>query len=161
MGYGYTLVCRKCKYSRPASLGIGFLYPRLCAAILDDMKAGKFGKRFMEDANANEHASVHQERAIYVCDHCGAWKFGLTIDLCVPVGEPPLRDSRFAVAVDYPDRPTYVMTHEIGSKYTIVRSKKYMCHKCRKQLRPMKRNEKLKCPDCGTKLKITECFNWD
>ena len=161
MGSGFTLVCPKCRYTRSLSLGIGFLYPRLCTAILDDMKVGKFGKRFMDEANANQHAAIHQECAVYVCDHCGSWKPGLTIDLCVPNGEPPIREGRFSVAFDFPDNPPYVMTHEIGTKYSIVRSKKYMCSKCRKQLRPMKRNEKLRCPDCGTRLRISNCFNWD
>ena len=109
MGSGYELKCKKCGYESTARLGIGFSYPRVCSRILEAMKNGDFGKRFMEDAKNTPHAAVHQEWEIFVCDHCGKWRADETIDLCAPIGERPEREGRFSVAVDYPKDIEYVM----------------------------------------------------
>ena len=161
MGYGYELKCKKCGYKQPVRLGIGFRYPRVCSWILDAMKNGDFGKRFMEDAKSTPHAAIHQESDIFVCDNCGEWRVDDTIDLCVPIGEYKEREGRFSVAVDYPKDVSYVMTFDIGRGYKIIRSNPHRCGKCRHTLRPVKKGDKLKCPECGELLKKGSEFNWD
>ena len=161
MGYGYELKCKKCGYEHTVLLGIGFSYPRVCAKILDAMKNGEFGKRFMEESQNTPHAAVHREREIFVCEHCGEWKSDETIDLCAPNGEYQKRKGRLSVAVDYPEDVKYVMPFDIGREYTVIRSKQHRCSKCRHVMRPIKKNEKLKCPECGETLKKGDSINWD
>ena len=161
MGYGYELKCKKCGREKPIFLGIGFRYPRVCATILEEMKDGKFGKRFMEDAKNTPFAAVHQERAIFICDNCGKWRSDEVIDLCAPIGEPEQHNGRFCVAIEYPDGIPYVMTSDIGRKYRIIRSKQHRCSKCRHKLRLIRKNEKLRCPECSELLKRVDEFNWD
>lgn len=161
MGSGYELKCKKCGYERPVRLGIGFSYPKVCARILDAMKSGKYGKHFMEDAQNTPHAAVHQEYEVFVCDQCGEWRVDETIDLCAPIGEFKKREGKFSVAVDCPKDVQYVMTFDIGREYKIIRSKQHRCSKCHHVLRPKKRNEMLKCPECGDPLKQGYELNWD
>lgn len=161
MGDGYELKCKRCGYKRPVYFGIGFSYPRVCERILEAMKNGDLGKRFMEYAQSTPHAAVHQEREIFVCDHCGEWRADETIDLCTPIGEGKKREGRFSVAVDSSKDIPYVMTFDIGREYKIIHSKQHRCGKCHHAMRPIKKNEKLKCPECGEALKKGNEINWD
>ena len=161
MGYGYELICKKCGYTKVILLGIGFSYPMVCADTLEAMKKGEYGEGFMEDANKTEHAAVHQERVLLVCDKCGNWRLDETIDLCAPIGEYKAREERFCVAVDYPNDVPYVMSHDIGRSYKIIRSKKHLCGKCRHDLHPMKKKDRLACPECGERLTIGAGIDWD
>lgn len=161
MGDGYELKCKRCGFTRDIYDGIGFGCPMVCAEILEEMKKGAFGKHFMEDANNIPHAAVHQERIIFVCDYCGEWREDTVIDLCAPIGEYKEREGRFSVAIDYPSSIQYVMSFDIGREYKIIRSKQHRCGKCRHEMRPIKNNEKLKCPKCGIQLEKGDSFCWD
>lgn len=161
MGDGYELKCKRCSYTHDVYDGIGFSYPMVCAEILEEMKKGAYGKRFMEDALNTAGAAIHHDRSIFVCDHCGNWRDDAVIDLCAPIGEPQERTGRFSVAVDYPSDVPYVMEFEIGDQYSVVRSRQHLCGKCRQQMRPIKKNEKLKCPECGGQLVKGDAFCWD
>ena len=71
------------------------------------------------------------------------------------------RKGRFSVAVDYPEDVKYVMPFDIGREYKVIRSKQHRCSKCRHVMRPIKKNKKLKCPECGETLKKGDSINWD
>jgi len=161
MGDGYELKCNKCGFVHYVYNGIGFRYPMVCADILKKMKDGIYGKRFMEDTKNMPYAAVHQDCNIFICDHCGQWRNDMIIDLCVPIGEYKKREDRFCVAFDYPDDIQYVMKFDIGSEYRVIRSKQHRCGKCHHTMRPIKKNEKLKCPECGTPMVKGNTFFWD
>lgn len=161
MGKGYELKCNRCGFSREICDGIGFCYPMECETLLEKMKKGSFGKGFMEAAKRMPCAAVHQNRTIFLCDHCGAWRADASIDLCAPVGEREVRKGKFCTAFDYPDDIRYVMSYDIGCNYQIVRSKQHRCGKCHYKMRLIKEKEKLKCPQCGTHLIKCNEFDWD
>lgn len=161
MGSGYEVICKKCGYTQDLRFGIGFRYPRVCEEILEEMKSGAFGKRFMNDANTIPNVAVHASKTLFVCDTCGAWKLDYAIDLCTPVKDKKNRTGRFSVAIDYPKEIPYVMPYELKYEYSIIRSKQHRCGKCKTALRPMKKNEKLICPECGNTLKKGDEIFWD
>ena len=161
MGSGYELKCEKCEFKHIVCEGIGFLYPSLCAEILDKMKKGAYGKGFMEDALRIDGVAVHHECMIFVCDHCGKWRADEVIDLCAPIGDPVKPTRKFCSAMPDPQEKLYVMGYEIKKEYSIVRSKRHMCGNCRHKLRQIKKNEKLNCPHCGSQLIKCNEFFWD
>ena len=52
MGEGYNLKCTCCDNEISISLGVGFLFPKVYADIMDGIRKGKYGKtaqRFLEE----------------------------------------------------------------------------------------------------------------
>lgn len=161
MGRGYELKCEKCGYSCKVRFGIGFAYQSACAIILEEMKKGTYGKRFREAAVNTVGAAIHHDCSIFICDHCGNWRNDVRIDLCAPIGAPKKRIHRFSVAANDPTDVPYVMEFEIGNDYSVVRSKRHLCGKCRHQMRQIKKDEKLQCPECKCELVKDNVLCWD
>jgi len=85
MGWGAEIKCKKCDFNTTVYFGIGMRYPSVCRRILESMQNGEMGKRFQEDATSVPHPAIHQARALFVCEKCGALREDQIIDLCTPI----------------------------------------------------------------------------
>jgi len=161
LGFGYELLCTNCGFNQGIHLGIGFRYPQQCADILRKIKDGKYGKCFAEAAESTPNAAVHFSNELFICDSCGSWLSDTAVDLCAPISEAPNRTGRFCAANSSAQTHPYVLKHEIGHLYRVVKSKPHTCSKCKYSLRPATSADKLICPECGGIL-IKGCeINWD
>ena len=148
MGHGYNVKCKKCGFHQNIFLGVGFSAPMIGQEILEQIKQGKYGKRFMEDAAAIKNPVVWHEQELYFCEHCGNWKVDTAVNLCAPVDEDAEPDF-------------FVSGADIGDTYNVARSKTHRCGKCSHIMRPVTNGDKIACPDCGEELERGGMIMWD
>lgn len=163
MGRGFRLQCSHCKYQLTVYEGIGFRYPLVCKEILRETKRGRYGSDLRDAARAHPDAAIHHMRCLLRCNGCGRLELGQVVDVCIPIGEAPLCAEPFCAADSELTDAPYVMYHEIGEKYTVIKGLEHRCGGCKKSMHPVlsREYEHLICPECKAGLRITNAIMWD
>ena len=149
MGQGSILQCRKCGLYLEACLGVGAYDVIIRQEIRRDMRNGVYGEVIKEASRRLK--AIHQERALFACDHCGDLVVDNVIDLCEPT-----------INCEHPRH--FVMDYQLGDTYRVVHSVEPKCAKCNNPLRIIKQRplSNLKCPRCKVKLFVLEdVIDWD
>lgn len=149
MGWGGTLICKHCNYRFPFSVGWGFMLPYLCEEILKDIKHGKYGDEFKNDALSHPSAVVRQSYEIYVCKKCGKLHSGEKIELWNPIIEQE-NDKHF-----------YISKDKLEATHQLIHHLVYHCDYCGEEMVELTDYEEIKCPHCKSTLIVEEDILWD
>lgn len=150
-------------------VGVGFLFPKLYADIMDGIRKGKFGKttqRFLEE---HPDGAIDCERTVCICKNCGTLKQAVNLDMYIPKPgyEQPKHDI-WSGAFPF-EGASYVDKSDLKEEYELYQHYPHRCPKCRKTMRTLCANEflwkienkELKCPICGSTLELQSVMMWD
>ena len=81
MGYPVEWLCPHCGYQLKGAFEIDSCFPEDCEKYLDDMRLGKFGKKFEKAVLQAENPSVIHSPELYRCADCGELRGALQLEL--------------------------------------------------------------------------------
>ncbi len=150
MGNYYEFTCEKCGHIYSVSLGIGYFHDVLCKKIMDDIESGKCGRE-IRDVYENEkpYVAVKAEKAVFMCDDCGAWIMLPDASLYAPNSMEKIKERHFGIkTVEELGKIPYTNDGD----FHVIKEYKPRCKKCHMAMRKLEDSEMhaLPCPSCGT-----------
>ena len=150
MGIGYSLVCKKCGYSRNLFAGCGMMYNRVLREETEEAKQGKHGQRLRELFEQYPAGCIDAMNNIYYCPDCRAVECESSLDFYKPKdASRNTEDDIFGPDMD---------------EYELVETHGHMCQKCGKPMKEVFRltdDEPVTCPACGETLESGHMLMWD
>lgn len=150
MGLGYSLVCKKCGYSRNLFAGCGMMYNHVLREKTEEAKRGDHGARLRELFEKYPNGSIDAMNNIYYCPDCRAVECESSLDFYKP--KDPDRDTEEDIFGPNMD------------EYELVEPHTHLCPKCGKPMKEVMRltkDEPVDCPECGERLESGHMLMWD
>lgn len=150
MGMGYTLVCRKCGYSRNLFAGCGMMYNEVLREKTEEAKRGVYGEQLKALFEKYPNGCIDAMNNIYYCSDCRAVECESSLDFYRP------KDPEWSNEEDFfgPDM----------SEYELVEKHSHGCRKCGKTMKEIFRlteDEPVDCPECGGSMETGHRLIWD
>ena len=150
MGIGYSLVCKKCGYSRNLFAGCGMMYHEVLREKTEEAKQGKHGQRLRDLFEQYPAGCIDAMNNIYYCKDCRAVECESSLDFYKPKdASRNTEDDIFGPDMD---------------EYELVETHGHMCQKCGKPMKEVFRltdDEPVTCPACGETLESGHMLMWD
>ena len=159
MGVILNCKCNKCGYTFKAFVGSGMMYDETYAETVAKMKKGQFGLQGKEFFEAFPQGAISCERIVVQCDDCGELMTVPDLSLYVPEGK-----------IDYTKTEREIpWPSELDEHYKLYEGYSHRCSRCNghtsvvpgftEQNKHIDRH--VKCPKCGTIMKIAFAGVWD
>ena len=138
MGMGYTLVCKKCGYSRHLFLGCGMMYNEVLREKTEEARQGQHGERLRTLFERYPNGCIDAMNNLYYCPDCRTVACESSLDFFKP--KDPARDAEddfFGPDMD---------------EFELVEKHQHLCPGCGKPMREVMRlteNEPVNCPECA------------
>ena len=150
MGIGYSLVCKKCGYSRNLFAGCGMMYHEVLREKTEEAKQGKHDQRLRDLFEQYPAGCIDAMNNIYYCPDCRAVECESSLDFYKPKdASRNTEDDIFGPDMD---------------EYELVETHGHMCQKCGKPMKEVFRltdDEPVTCPACGETLESGHMLMWD
>ena len=149
MGMGYTLVCKKCGYSRHLFLGCGMMYMKVLEEKTEQAKSGALGERLKELFEQYPNGCIDAMNELYYCPDCRRVECESSLDFYRPKNPDQEEADYFAPDMD---------------QYELVETREHTCPKCGRAMKKIMRlteNEPVECPECGGVLEGGHPLLWD
>ena len=150
MGIGYSLVCKKCGFSRNLFAGCGMMYHEVLRQKTEEAKQGKYGKQLADLFEKIPNGCIDAMNDIYYCPECRAVECESSLDFYKP--KNPFRESE-----DEPFGPDM-------DEFELVEKHTHLCPKCGKPMKEVMRlteDEPVDCPECGAPMENGHLLMWD
>jgi len=166
MGKGYCFKCN-CGYEQKIYLGVGFCYPEVYAATIEDAKSGALGDEYKRLLKKNPDIAIDSSLVLMHCRKCNSLGSSKRLSLHLP--KPGYNKSngpktRWSSTKAYYDID-YVSTGSLRENYCLLREYDHCCQKCGNKLELIEEHiilhSKLKCPVCKEVLKVSQNIMWD
>ena len=150
MGMGYTLVCKKCGYSRHLFLGCGMMYNEVLREKTEEARQGQHGERLRTLFERYPNGCIDAMNNLYYCPDCRTVACESSLDFFKP--KDPTRDAEddfFGPDMD---------------EFELVEKHQHLCPGCGKPRREVMRlteNEPVNCPECGGAMESGHPLLWD
>ena len=150
MGIGYSLVCRKCGYTRNLFAGCGMMYNEVLREKSEKARRGEYGARLKELFEKYPDGCIDAMNNIYYCKDCRAVECESSLDFYKPKGnERNAEDDIFG-----PDM----------NEYELVEKHEHICANCGMPMEEIMRltdETPVCCPECGELLENGHMLMWD
>lgn len=178
MGLTLGCNCKKCGYSFGADVGVGMLYPKVYSEIVTKMKKGQFGKQGKEFFEAFPNGAISCENIVVQCNSCGQLMVVPKLTLYIPQEgyNPTKQDKDIPWSTGFSGKGyEYVGFHELDNHYQLFEQYDHRCVNCNGHTSVVpgfterifmeklgeKTDNQVRCPECGSMMKIDFCMFWD
>ena len=149
MGIGYSLVCKKCGYSRNLFLGCGMLYHEVLREKTEAAKKGQLGPRLAALFAQYPGGCIDAMNNLYYCPDCRAVACEAALDFYRPKDSVTPEEDVFGPDMD---------------QYELVETCPHFCPECGREMKEVVRltqEEPVDCPACGERLETGHRLLWD
>jgi hypothetical protein len=149
MGIGYSLICKKCGYSRNLFAGCGMMYHEVLREKTEEARKGQLGPRLAELFTLYPNGCLDVMNNVYYCPGCRAVECEASLDFYRPKDSGAPEEDVFGPDMD---------------QYELVETCPHFCPKCGKQMKEVIRlteEEPVDCPECGERLETGHMLMWD
>lgn len=140
MGVGSEFVCKNCGKEFVALGRCGVNYSQYYQQVVEEIKAGKYGKQWQETLNSRPTVVANVEEYIYICSSCNHWEVSPCLSLYAP------RTGRLDESGDMENTVPYALT----PNYHIIRRYYHKCPQCGRRMKRVSEFSEIPCPRCGT-----------
>ena len=146
-----------------ATLGIGFLFPRVYQETVEAIEAGKYGQEWKELFEKTPGAAINAEMEFYTCPYCGGFANEPNLTIYAPDDPEISKVHTEPFSIAHPaEGSEYVTPYELSENYRRVKAFVHKCPECGKRMHRYRREDQLKCPECkaGT-MEMGDFILWD
>lgn len=167
MGEGFSLRCENCDYQKSVYLGIGFAYPKIYEATVEEIKHGEFGEKLSTYFREHADAAVDPTIVLLRCPCCGEFTTGKKMTIFLPaMGYDHSKRQRNAWCSAMPCYDIdYVSPSELEDHYQQTHIYKHRCRKCGIPMEMLSEEQlkgaTLSCPKCRGNIIIDQNIMWD
>jgi len=159
MGKVYKLYCDNCGYELEATLGVGFLFPRVYKETLDEARDGKLGDRIQTFLREHPDGAIDCSLVLAQCIYCGQYETVHDLTMYLPKKKLPTKDpnQRWSIAMPFCGAD-YVAPWDLREYYKAFATYPHTCKHCGGDMKLIpektfeRRRHSLKCPNCRSKL---------
>ena len=176
MGSGYSLFCKKCRFSFDACFGVGFCFPEVYQKALRDGIEGKLGKEVQSFLREHPDGALDCDRVLLQCTDCGNLESDIDYSMYLPDGAAVVKKGNWTDAVP-DDHSQYVAPWDLEEGYHLFSRYNHVCGECGSRMKIIKEKDivpdenrdvmngymetGVSCPKCGKPLYVDGVFNWD
>ncbi|MCR5108013.1 MAG: hypothetical protein K6B28_07595 [Lachnospiraceae bacterium] len=162
MGSGFSKRCPKCGFEFYSHNGVGFLFPKVYAETVQLAKSGKLGNEIQDFFKNHEDGVINTESVTLCCDRCGHLSNGKDLTMYVPKDNKPekIKHGRWSVAMPY-EGAKYVAPWDLKEGFEKYALYAHSCEKCGGEMRIVKDDEELLCPECKIPMETGHIIMWD
>ncbi|MBQ9902520.1 MAG: hypothetical protein IJM51_09105 [Clostridia bacterium] len=150
MGMGYSLVCRKCGYSRNLFAGCGMMYHHVLSEKTEEARSGVHGEKLKLLFEQYPNGCIDAMNEIYYCAECRTVECESSLDFYKP------KDSGRSADDDVFGRDM--------SEYELVEKHQHLCPKCGSPMKNIMRltaDTPVDCPECGSEMENGHMLMWN
>lgn len=155
MGYEYTYTCKKCGHEYFASFGVGMLYSKKYAEVVQAARDGKYGEEWKVLMNSCKDMAIDASLDAYICK-CGSWKNEENLSIYAPIAIENIDNEQlnFSASQDMEEIPC---VWDLNEGYQLIKEYIHKCDKCGMTMHRIDDSEApaLPCPMCGT---VNSCY---
>ena len=144
MGQGGNYRCNKCGYELNAWTGVGFLYPMVCEENTEKAKKGELGEKLQKFFEEHPDGKLDCSKVLLRCEDCGAYDVVLALAMYIPKDGTKPNDAIWDL-----------------DGYKKIGSYKHVCEACGGNMKKVKKESELICPECGEQLELVDEVMWD
>lgn len=162
MGSGFSKKCPKCGFTFRAFNGVGFLFPKVYSETVQLAKSGELGREIQDFFRDHEDGAINAESVTLCCDRCGHLSNGKDLTMYVPKDNKPekIEHGRWSVAMPHRDA-NYATNWDLERYYEEYALYPHRCERCGGEVRILKDDEELLCPECKIPLETKNVIMWD
>ncbi len=163
MGTGYSYECHKCGYKFNQMNGIGFLFPVVYAETVQQAKDGELGTQIQKFFEEHPDGAVNAENVTLCCNSCGTLVTGQDLTMYIPKKDCYSKGENTKWSVGVPLEGSKCFTaDELIDYFEEYAKYPHKCKKCNGQMRVLREDEELVCPECKSPLSPTaDIIMWD
>lgn len=173
MGAILTCHCKQCGYHFGACVGVGMLYPKVYSEIVTKMKKGQFGKQGKEFFEAFPNGAISCENIVVQCSSCGQLMEVPELALYIPLEgyNPTKQDKTIPWSVGFNGNSyEYISYSELHNHYQLFEQYDHRCINCHAHTSVVDGftenldetiDKQVRCPECGSMMKIEWTGYWD
>ena len=151
MGEVYKLYCDNCGYELEATLGVGFLFPRVYKETLDEARDGKLGDKIQTFLREHPDGAIDCSLVLAQCIYCGQYETVHDLTMYLPKKNAPAN----------------ILPWELRKYCKAFAAYPHTCKHCGGDMKLIsertfvRRMSNLKCPKCRSKFDEPSIIMWD
>ena len=162
MGSGCTKTCPKCGFEFYSSTGVGFMFPKVYAETIKKAKDGELGTVLQNFFKDHVDGALDVEYVNLCCEKCGQLDVGMDLTMYIHKRKKPekIEHGRWSVAAPF-EGAEYVSWSDLERYYDEYAKYPHKCVKCGGNMKILKDDAEMLCPECKVPLETTNFIMWD